>query len=258
MKLFTAVFAAILGTASLFAADPDPSLVLHLKFDEGEGTLVKDATGKGHDAKLTNCQWVKFGVRGSAIELNGKDSFVDIPWSKDLDLPEEFTYSLWFKFFKTGKGQSLFNRGNYTFGFQSYIYDSFVSFHSLKVKGRSLIYTRFVYADRPEAPFYHLVITSTKGEKEGERIVRFFVNGKQRTNDKRFGGQKDFVVNGPIPVEKKVGLTIGKFASHEGQWFKGIIDEAKVYSRPLTEKEIKEEYDRLSVPEEPADVKKKN
>ncbi|MBR2365514.1 MAG: beta-galactosidase, partial [Lentisphaeria bacterium] len=255
MKKILTILAGFFCAFALSATDP--SLVLHLKFDEGEGEVIKDHSGKGHHAKLVNGNWEKFGVRGKAVELKGKDSYINIPWSKDLDLAEEFTYSIWFKMQNTKRGMNLFARGNYNIGFQCYVYDSFISFHSRNVKGKSLIYTNLTYATRPESPYYHLVVTSTKGEKKGERILRFYVNGKQRANARRFGGEKDLKLVGAMPVNRKIDTTIGKYSSHEGQWFKGIVDEAKVYNRPLSAKEIEEEYKVLSVPEVSSDVKKK-
>ncbi len=35
-------------------SESDPNLVAYWKFDEGQGYLVKDATGKGHDMRLTS------------------------------------------------------------------------------------------------------------------------------------------------------------------------------------------------------------
>ena len=245
MKKILTILAGFFCAFALSATDP--SLLVHLKFDEGKGDVIKDHSGKGHDAKLINGKWVQESVSGSAVELNGKDACISIPWSKDLDLSEEFTYSIWFKMYKNKYGMNLFARGNYTLGFQFYIFDSFVNFHSLKVKGKSLIYTYFKYADIvKDLPFYQITVTSTKGSKPGERILRYYVNGVQRENAKHMGGGKDRVLTGPLPVNRKCDTTIGRFSSHEGQWFKGIVDEAKIYSRPLSAKEIEEEYKKLS------------
>ena len=35
-------------------SEADPNLVAYWKFDEGQGFLVKDATGRGHDLRLTS------------------------------------------------------------------------------------------------------------------------------------------------------------------------------------------------------------
>ncbi len=34
-------------------SDTDPDLVAYWKFDEGEGYVVKDATGRGHDLQMS-------------------------------------------------------------------------------------------------------------------------------------------------------------------------------------------------------------
>ena len=41
------------GGSSGGVSERDPDLVAYWKFDEGQGYLVKDATGRGHDLRLT-------------------------------------------------------------------------------------------------------------------------------------------------------------------------------------------------------------
>lgn len=42
------------GAGNGGVSESDPNLVAYWKFDEGRGFLVKDATGKGHDLRLTS------------------------------------------------------------------------------------------------------------------------------------------------------------------------------------------------------------
>lgn len=246
-RVFCLFFLAILTALSAYSA---PKPVVHLTFDEGEGVIAKDLSGNNHHAKLINPAWEEFGLRGRALRLNGKNAYVSIPYSKNLDLPYDFTYSIWVKRDKRGYGQSLFNRGNYNLGFQSYIFDSFIGFTSLKQKGPSICYTRTTYGTKALNPYYHIVITGEK-RKDGVdgNIIRFYVNGKLIRNDRRFGGQTDFIKEGPVPMREGLAITIGNFGSNEGQWLDGLIDEVKIYNQPLTAKDIEEEYKELSKPD---------
>ena len=41
------------GDGAHAVADKDPDLVAYWKFDEGDGFLARDSTGRGHDLRLT-------------------------------------------------------------------------------------------------------------------------------------------------------------------------------------------------------------
>ena len=45
-------------------------LVAHWTFDEGSGEVARDGTGNGHDAVLTNVEWVP-SPRGHALQTAG-------------------------------------------------------------------------------------------------------------------------------------------------------------------------------------------
>ena len=52
-------------------------------FDEGKGTTIKDASGKGLDATVKgDAKWVN-GKFGKALELDGKTAFVEVPKHKN-------------------------------------------------------------------------------------------------------------------------------------------------------------------------------
>lgn len=211
----------------------DDSLLAYLKFDEMQGNVAKDSSGNNNSAKLVNIEWEKYGVEGGAVRLNGKNSYIDFGENKNLDFTQNFTLSLWFKVKAfDGKGRSLWTRGNYSRGWQSYIFRSFVALSSFsgKVKNNDGVY----YCQLPHGitfsiPFEQIVITGEKINDEKTKIT-YYINSKK--------GKSFFA--GKLPLSST--LRIGHFASQEGQWFSGIIDEAKVYNRPLSYEEIKKDY----------------
>jgi hypothetical protein len=83
--------AALTGVIS--AASPD--LLGWWKFDEGAGSLVGDATGRGNDGKLMGGpQWIN-GQLGGALSFNGSTSYVEVPHSTVFDSPSQLTLSAW-------------------------------------------------------------------------------------------------------------------------------------------------------------------
>ena len=54
----------------------DPSLAGSWKFDDGKGTVAKDATASGNDGTIYGAEWTK-GVSGSALEFKTNNGYVD-------------------------------------------------------------------------------------------------------------------------------------------------------------------------------------
>jgi len=79
-------------------------------FDEATGTTANDTSGNGNDGTLTNMtnhDWVT-GKYGKALEFDGSNDYVDIPYSFSQDT--SLTVSLWFK--TTGNNRVLFGQAN--------------------------------------------------------------------------------------------------------------------------------------------------
>ena len=89
-------FVLVLGLAlpSVIEAG-DPDLLGWWKLDEGSGGTAYDSSGNGNDGTLQgNPRWVP-GRIGGALEFNGTDSIVDIPYSADMTPSEGTTMSAW-------------------------------------------------------------------------------------------------------------------------------------------------------------------
>ncbi len=93
---------AMHGVADVTPLDPDSVVGLWL-FDEGEGTVAMDSSGRGNDGTLTGDEeglpaWSD-GVFGSALEFDGVDDFVLVPsdTGDDLNPVSEITIAAWIK-----------------------------------------------------------------------------------------------------------------------------------------------------------------
>ena len=75
-------------------------LVAHWEFNEGSGSVARDASGNGHDGTIDGTpQWVR-GKIGGALEFDGSN-YVDIP-SGVTDLSQSFTITAWIKTSRIG------------------------------------------------------------------------------------------------------------------------------------------------------------
>lgn len=83
-----------LNLASLAYSDLKDGLVLYLPFDEGSGKVVRDLSGKNHDGTINGAQWTN-GKFGKALSFNGKDNFVEVPYSDDFAITDGITLGAW-------------------------------------------------------------------------------------------------------------------------------------------------------------------
>src|SRR2546430_381921 len=80
--------------ASRAAEATDPSLVLHFPMDEGSGDVLADASGHKIPGAIHKAKWVKM-PGGSALEFEGRASYVDCGAPAQLDLQGPITLMAW-------------------------------------------------------------------------------------------------------------------------------------------------------------------
>ena len=92
--ILTALSSLVLMLGSAWGADK--SLVLYLPFDEGSGTVAKDASSYKNDGAITgDAQWVE-GHKGTALEfVNG--SHVTVPEIPQHDVSAQVSLLAWVK-----------------------------------------------------------------------------------------------------------------------------------------------------------------
>jgi|APSaa5957512622_1039677.scaffolds.fasta_scaffold01935_2 hypothetical protein len=225
LALLFAVFGGLLQAA-------DDSLLLHLDFNEGDGALAQDTSGREHHAKLINTQWHRPGLEGSAVRLTGEASFIQFPAHEDFSLAQDFTLLLWMKVDRfESHGLSLFVRGNYVKGWQTYVYKSFIAMSSRGLGKGLICRRRFASGTGPSYPFTQIAITGSRID-DATTAISFYINGELA---------EAFTAKGRLPVSTHP-LTIGNFASNEGVGFRGLIGQVKIHNRPLSAKEVSADY----------------
>ena len=231
------VLAAILATAGTPRADADivSALRTHWTFDDAGDQQANDTSGEGKHAILGSTNgvdaddphWVDHGLLGSAIKLDG-GQYLKTPSIFDIG-SGSVTYSVLAKQIDSSGYQYLIsNKDDFADNFFR------VGFGEGTDAGKIRAYSEmdgnakkiFVSAQTYTGAWRHIVVTRTdttgKLYVDGNFIETFdTVGGDIGTSDPWFIGQ----------------------SGAESDFFKGYIDEIRIYSRRLTDDDVAELYE---------------
>jgi hypothetical protein len=205
-----------------FAAQVDAGgLVAAYGFDDGSGSVAADSSGHGNDGTTAATTWVSGGKFGGALSFNGTSSWVTVPDAPTLDLTRSFTLEAWVK--PTALGAAAWRTV------------------VLKEQPGELAYALYAHAAGPPQA---IVFTDT--EHPAVAPAKLALNAWSHLAATYDGANLALYVNGaqvasvPAPgavAASQLPLRIGG-NSIWSEWFKGLIDEVKVYNRTLPVDEI--------------------
>jgi chitodextrinase len=202
-------------------------LVAAYGFNEGTGTTTADATGKGHTGMLSGATWTATGKYGRAISFNGTTGYVDLGNAADLQITGSMTWSAWI--FATANpaddGQIISKSGASGWQFKTSP-DTGLHTFGVSVSPNSTSMTqRYSKTVRALNTWYH---------------VAGVYNAAARTLDIYVNGVLDNgVLIGTVPASQynaPQNVNIGRRTG--GYYFKGTIDEVRIYNRALSQAEI--------------------
>src|SRR5690349_17118115 len=208
-------------------AGADASLVAAYAFDEATGTVATDASGYGNNGTISGATRVAGGKLGGALSFNGVNARVDIPDSNSLDLASGMTLEAWVNpATLAGKWRTVL----------------------IKEQPAALAYALYAGEDnaRPSAHAFTSSEFDTRGTSSlplnawshlaatyDGSTLRLYVNGTQVSSR---------AVSGAM-VSSSGALRIGGNAVW-GEYFQGLIDEVRVYSRALSAAEIQSDMNK--------------
>jgi PGF-CTERM protein len=204
--------------------DSDYELVAVWHFDEGSGTVAKDASGHRNDGTIHGATWTT-GISGKALRFDGADDYVEV--FNDLTLnfgTGDFTYELWFKantIPPSDAYQLLCKRvdGNYEVQLQS---NGFVLTYFGDSSDRDIIESSSVVST---GVWYHVAVV--RQSSMGYLYVNSVQEGSVATSHN---------------VDNSNPLNLGRDVKLQSEYFDGQIDEIAIYSRALTPEEIEAHY----------------
>jgi len=215
----------------------DPGLSIYYSFDDVKNNVIKDGSKYKNDGEVVGGAKFSDGKMGKAIHLK-QGVWIKINGPEFKNLPTDgFTLATWVNHEDSGEPQSLFDA----------IGDKHGSglFH-VEIRPAGF---RFFHRNDDSAEVFNInpgpVIKGKKwhhfvGTYDGKsREVAIYVDGK-RTHDAKAAKAK-------LATNWKVRAGIGHHKN--GRWYMGLLDEFFLFSRSITEKEIKEimEGDFLAV-----------
>jgi sugar lactone lactonase YvrE len=189
-------------------------------FDETSGTTAKDSAG-AHTGTVTSPSWVE-GKYGKALSFNGTSSCVSVPNGVDLQLSGSFTLEAWMKPTTVNQGAPIFFKEAESFYGYSLFFGAFeAGYVSGYVADKPSQYIEVEAPEKLTANVWNHVAMSSDGT-----TLRLYLNGKQ-------------VDTAPAKaaMESKGPLLIG-CAKNFSEYFKGQIDNARIYNRALSGAEI--------------------
>jgi hypothetical protein len=203
-------------------------LVAAYSFDEGTGTTAVDASGHGLSGTVKGATWTTQGRYHGALSFNGTSSYVDLGNPSLLQMTGSMTWSAWVK--ATGNpaddGQ-IIAKSDDNSGWQlKSSPDTGPQTFGVAVSASSTIHTqRYSKTVRALNTWYHVagVYNATA------QTLDIYVNGVLDNG----------VLRGTIPgsqYNSPLNVNIGRRTG--GFYFKGVIDELRVYNRALEQAEI--------------------
>jgi hypothetical protein len=207
-------------TANITAPAPVPGLVAAYPFNEGSGTTAFDVSSNWNNGTISGATWTTLGVDGDALVFNGANALVTINNSASLQLSSAMTLEAWVNPSTANNAwRDVIYKGNDNY----FLEGTSVSGGVPAMGGTFGTSDRVLYGTGSLLTnmWTHLAATY-----DGAK-TRLYVNGVEVANQAQTGT----IATSANPLQ------IGGDSIY-GQYFKGIIDEVRVYNRALSATEI--------------------
>jgi hypothetical protein len=202
-------------------------LIAHWTFDEGSGTTAADSSGNGHNGSLTNgASFVGTGKIGGAISFDGVDDYVRVEHSDSLSLNGELTFSAWVNNSELSWLDTIISKGERE-NRLNYWFSTIDSNISLGVFNRTWLGSDTAGTSLLPNTWYHVAVTFNNNADS----AFFYVDGTQVAS-------LTFDAN---PITNSEALYIGR-SQYTTEYWKGMLDEIRIYNRALSASEVKAIY----------------
>jgi chitodextrinase len=211
---------AMCGAGATKAVNQSDALVAAYSFDAGSGSLVADASGNGNDGAVTGATWTTSGKNKGALTFDGVDDWVTVPDTASLDLSTGMTLEAWVRPAAIGGWRTVLAKERSG----GIVYTLHASQEDLKPVGQVDIdgeQDAVGPSSLPLNAWTHLAATY-----DGT-TVRLYVNGA-------LAGSSTYA--GSIPASSGP-LRLGG-NSIWSEWFRGELDDVRVYGRALSAAEL--------------------
>ena len=214
-------------------------LVAAYSFDSGSGSVLSDVSGNGRHGTISGAVWTSAGRSGGALSFDGVNDLVTVADAASLDLTKGMTLEAWVRPTASGSWRTVVTKeesGNLVYGLFSNSdtsqSSSIVSIGSKKTQ------------DIVRAPSGLALSTWTHLATTFDGLVlRVYVNGSQVASRSVVGAIR----------RSARPLRIGG-NNVWPEWFKGQLDDLRIYNRALSASELQADMNTPTVPPPTADT----
>jgi hypothetical protein len=220
------IYNRVLSADEIKADYQEGTPVAEWHFDEGSGIVAADSSGNVNSGTINGATWTT-GKIGSALNFDGVNDYVDCGRGASLNITDAITISAWVKLAADNPTWTRIIQKGSANNHYGYV----VGIHTNKVEFQR----DFNNADFTKSKSYSVVPNvwyHLAGVYNGRTAV-LYVNGIEATDawkGTQFNSESDI-------------LYIGRRSRDCANYFNGIIDEVKIYSRALSAAEIKADYE---------------
>jgi alpha-L-fucosidase len=212
------------GTPSITAG-----LAGYWKFNETSGTTASDSSGNNNTGTVSGATWTTSGHNTGALSFDGVNDYVAVNSSSSLNLTK-FTVAMWVNLTSLPAANS---------------------YYALAVKGADLSENYELLVGYPSAGSIHFPIKWTDGTRSGDSSSTQLTAGAWKHVVVTYDGTNAKVyINAVLDTTKTYGKTpqtntgqliIGNETSMT-RYFKGKMDEVRIYNRALSQTEVTSLY----------------
>jgi len=220
--------AEVVDQAPVTVDSPSRSPIGHWGFNEGVGMVAVDTTGNNAPAQLINGpQWSEIGKIQGSLNFDGIDDYVTLGTSA-FELSTELTVAFWMRpsdMDFTGY-HAIIQRGAWVYPFTVTFRD-----RSLQTCIRTASGTDWLASNAVIQPdrWYHVALT----REDGARVM--YLDGEIDITDPTPPG-------GLLAAGAGYETTVGAWQAVGGAYFKGHIDDLRIYNAALSASDIRQLY----------------
>ena len=216
--------------SALRAGYAEEALVLHYDFDEGQGRVAHDASGRGNDGRIVGCEFIPRG-EGFALRFNGGEDRVDCGDDPALVAESAVTIALSVRPDEVPPGQSTLvaKEGAYYLDFEqrgAYYFSLTGSPRGSSVRSDII---------GPMRTWQHVVGTYDGSE------MKIYLNGRHTPWPSYKCHTQSISAGGKLALGRIIRVEDGR-QRFEGTPFRGMIDDVRVYTRCLSEDQVYDLY----------------
>ena len=230
---------------------PISGLVGWWKFDEGSGTVAHDSSENGNNGEIHGATFAA-GVSGSGLEFDGENDYVDL--GNDASLyATSMTLVEWFKFTVSPTDYWMtindYNASNGDWGMNITVHENGgVGGHI--GAGSNNHFLGALYSDPPTGRGlndgeWHLVVSTYS---DASKVIKLYVDANLVAENNRIRDftAADSLTHNPSLCKWYIGVHSQYFVypAIGSHYYRGLIDEVRIYNRALTQEEVTAIYDQ--------------